>query len=110
MEKENPGYFCIKTWKALAWTGTLLALFIAYDVDNKGKIYDLICERHSEYRKQIAEHIDPNRMDVDHDGRKDLVFKLNSGNDLVLWNTDEGYKFYKKGENKMEKKVDGGGE
>lgn len=98
MENKNPGYFCVKTWKALAWTGTLLALFLAYDIDNKRKTTDLIFENYLGWGKQVVEYIDPNQIDVDHDGRKDLVFKLKSGDDLVLWNTKEGYKFNKQGE------------
>jgi len=37
----------------------------------------------------------PILKDVNNDGKQDLIFKLNSGDDFILYKTDKGYEFQK---------------
>jgi len=45
--------------------------------------------------KRVNYSIEPSLKDLNNDSLDDLVLKLNSGEDLILYKTDKGYNFNK---------------
>ncbi|MDP3026192.1 MAG: hypothetical protein Q8N63_00665 [Nanoarchaeota archaeon] len=48
--------------------------------------------------RQIDPRVTPILRDINKDGLEDVVLKLRSGEDLVLYRTDNGYQFQNRGE------------
>jgi hypothetical protein len=94
---DSKKYIGIDPRKALVATLATLGLFIGYEFEEKG-IQREIRETYSTYLEQeIQEQVDlkqsPSLRDVNKDGLEDVVLKLNSGEDLILYRTNGGYQF-----------------
>lgn len=80
----------------LAWT---LGLTMLNQCDHNKRVYKLEREVHEIYQQTIKYSVNPVIRNVDCDGESDLVLKLISGEDLVLYKTKNGDYVYRKDNN-----------
>ena len=102
MRKETKEYWKATVLYVLGITiaSTSLYLFLFYNNDKHFRQHDNLVRLKECYKMNMVNtSILPENKDVNQDGLKDLVLKLESGENLVLYKTSDGYNYKKPGEN-----------
>jgi hypothetical protein len=83
----------IPAWKVGLGTLVILALTVANEYKQGKRFYEYVTSANELLSKQIDSFRDPVAVarDIDGDGRDDLIMKLKSGEDFILYSTEKGY-------------------